>query len=88
MNNNSPEAQQLVGRAFRCDDGLVRWIIYLSTRRGYFSVLWRDDESEVWHSGGIIRADKWRGGQEVRAPQPGETYRLVGATGVENQRTA
>ena len=75
----------LVGHAFRCSDGLVRWITHLSTRN-YYSVLWRYETDDVWHSGGIVKADKWENGEEVAAPQPGETYRQAGATGVISER--
>ena len=71
----------IVGRAFRCSDGLIRWITYKS-RRGYYHLLWLNEQDGVWHSGYMVRSDKWQGGQEVAAPQPGETYRLAGATGV------
>lgn len=80
------DAARLVGRAFRCSDGLIRWITHLSTR-GYFSLLWRQDDGDIWYSGGIVKVDKWQGGEEVRSPRPGESYKLAGATGVISERT-
>lgn len=78
--------QEVVGRAFRCPDGLIRWITHLSTRN-YYSVLWRYEYEDVWHGGGIYKANKWEGGEEVAAPQPGEPYRMAGATGIISEWT-
>lgn len=82
------EASQLVGRAFRCGDGIVRWIVGLSTR-DYFSLLWLDesDGRRVWHGGGIEKIDRWQGGEEVPAPRPGDRYQLAGPTGLVSERT-
>lgn len=82
-------AEQLsrVGRAFKCPDGLIRWITNLTTR-SYYAVLWRREDEDVWYSGGIIRSDKWEEGVEVHAPQAGEVFRLAGATGIISDRTA
>lgn len=72
-----------VGRAFHCTDGIIRWVTNLSTR-GFYSVLWRSRENDVWHSGGIIRPADFYDlvVKEVPAPQPGDEYRMAGATGV------
>lgn len=77
----------LVGRAFRCADGLVRWITHHSARR-YYTLLWLDEPSNTWHSGGIVKAAKWEGGEEVAPPRPGERYRLAGAMGTVDERIA
>jgi hypothetical protein len=83
------EAAHLVGRAFRCPDGLVRWITYLSTL-GNYGVRWLDERDNTWCSGGTVSIRKWRewygGAEEVRAPQPGEKYQMVGATGMVDER--
>lgn len=79
-------AALLVGRAFRCPDGLVRWITGLSTR-DYFSLRWLDERDHTWFSGGITKIDNWEGGEEVRAPQPGESYKMCGARGMVDERT-
>lgn len=80
-------AEKLVGRAFRCPDGLVRWITGLSTR-GYYSLLWLDERSSTWFSGGLVRAHSWQGGVEVEAPKQGERYRLAGPMGTVDERAA
>ena len=80
------KALTLVGRAFRCSDGLVRWITHLSVR-GYYSLLWRRETEDVWYSGGIVKYYRWEGGKEVPAPKPGETIRIAGATGVISEIT-
>jgi hypothetical protein len=79
-------AALLVGRAFRCPDGLVRWITGLSTLDN-FSLRWLDEREGTWFSGGTLRIDKWEGGEEVRAPQLGETFRMCGARGMVEERT-
>jgi hypothetical protein len=81
VKQETSKEQQLVGRAFRCSDGLIRWITHLSTRR-YYSLLWLNEAEGVWYSGGIVKANQWEGGEEVPAPQPGQPYRIAGATGV------
>src|ERR1044071_3800844 len=89
MNESKPQhddPQSIVGRAFRGSDGLIRWITHLSTRN-YYSLLWLNEADGVWHSGGIVKADKWAGGSEVAAPQPGESYRIAGATGIVSEWT-
>lgn len=86
MRRRDLAAAALVGRAFRCSDGLIRWITHLSTRN-YYSLLWRYESDDVWESGGIIKADQWDGGAEVAAPKPGEAYKRVGATGVITEYT-
>ena len=55
----------LVGRASRCSDGLIRWITHKS-RRGYYHLLWLNESDGVWHSGYMVRADKWQGGEDAR----------------------
>lgn len=86
MKREDLAAAALVGRAFRCSDGLIRWITHLSTRN-YYSLLWLNESEGVWFSGGIIKANKWQGGEEVVAPKPGEVYKRVGATGVTTEYT-
>ena len=76
----------LVGRAFRCGDGLIRWITYLSTLDN-FGLLWLDERTNTWFSGGTVKASKWEGGEEVRAPQPGETYKQADPMGRVGERT-
>lgn len=72
----------LVGKAFRCTDGLVRWVTHLSVRN-YYSMLWLDERTNVWHDGGIIKADRWQGGEEVPVPT---TWLQAGATGIVSER--
>lgn len=81
----SPES--FVGRAFRGTDGIIRWITHFSTRK-YFTVLWLHEKSGTWHSGGIVKAHQWEGGEEVPAPQKGDVYKIAGATGLISERTA
>ncbi len=76
----------LVGKAFRCPDGLIRWITRLSAR-GYYHVLWLSEQTNVWHSGGIISAREWKATEEAPAPQAGDTYQFCEVTGVVSERT-
>jgi hypothetical protein len=68
----------------------VRWIIYLSTLDNY-GVRWLDERNNVWFSGGTVKIKKWQErygeAEEVRAPQPGESYLMAGATGLVETRT-
>lgn len=70
----------MVGRAFRCPDGLVRWVTAVS-RRGSYELRWLDESTQTWHYGGKMKATAWPGGEEVPAPRPGDTYRRASATG-------
>lgn len=81
------EFEGFVGRAFRGTDGLIRWITHFSTRK-YFTLLWLDENANVWHNGGIVKAQQWQGGDEVAAPQKGDVYQLAGATGLISERRA
>lgn len=68
---------EYVGRAFRCADGLIRWVTDQS-QRGYLRFLWLDEQENVWREGSKATLDRWTGAwapvEEVRAPQHGETY--------------
>ena len=68
-----------VGRAFRGKDGVVRWITGLSTLRNY-QLLWLRPDG-TWATGGVTPAASFTAsmyfGDEVVAPQPGETYKLA-----------
>jgi hypothetical protein len=72
----------LVGGAFRCSDGLIRWATSLSTRN-YLSILWLDESTGIWYSGGILKPSQLRDVivEEVKAPQAGEMIRRGSATG-------
>lgn len=74
----------LVGRAFRCKDGLVRWITHLSTRNN-FTLLWLNEEDKVWHMGGTLPAAKWQGGEEYPVPAMGEQYDMHGIYSVRTK---
>jgi hypothetical protein len=69
-----------VGRAFRGKDGTVRWITGKS-RAGNYQMLWLRSDG-IWTQGGTTLAASWDAsvyaGDEVPAPQPGETYKLAG----------
>lgn len=77
-----------VGKAYRGEDGIVRWITHRSTR-GNLTVKWLEEETNVWYSGGIYRPDEFHflGTQEVRAPQPGETITLSGVYGTKREES-
>lgn len=80
--------RQLEGRAWRCRDGVVRWLSNLSTR-GVLSIFWLDEERGVWHSGGTLHVDKFDAREyalEVAAPIAGHTIRVAGATGQISER--
>ena len=77
----------LIGRAFRGPDGVVRWVHAQSTR-GLLHVRWLDELSGVWFSGGTVNpwdisSEAWPLRDEVPlAPKMGETFRLCGALGM------
>jgi hypothetical protein len=78
-----------VGKAYRGTDGLVRWVTHESTRHIY-SVLWLDEESSVWYSGGKYRKNEahYIVGPEDFAPQPGDHYILMGSLGTLREMVA
>lgn len=65
----------IIGKAFRDDTGLVRWVVGKSTR-GYYQLLWLEEQTGVWHQGGISKTVPQ--GIEVSAPQLGDIYKLAG----------
>jgi hypothetical protein len=81
------QQDQRVGRAYKGKDGIVRWITDRS-RRGKYRLMWRNDAGQ-WSFGGTLNADQWPGswadGEEVPAPQPGETITVVGAMGTKSE---
>lgn len=84
------ERMPKVGKAYRSKaDGLVRWVVSKSDR-GNYDLRWLDEARNEWHFSGAIRPDemlKWVAGDEVPAPQPGDKYVLIGATGNAYERT-
>lgn len=70
----------LVGRAFRCRDGVVRWVVGQTSSTRNLHLRWLAEGSNVWHHGGSVHPKSWladeRGGPEteVATPVPGETY--------------
>lgn len=80
-----PEA----GKAYRCPDGVTRWVTGVSTR-GYLQLRWRDD-SGAWCNGGIMKLERWlkfwpSGCVEIPAPQPGEVIQVLTPMGFYEQR--
>lgn len=72
------EVEARVGQAYRCPDGVVRWITAISRRRRY-ALLWLDEKTGVWRDGGTIKPEAWPDlAEPVRAPQPGEVYKHAG----------
>lgn len=74
-----------VGRAYRCSDGVVRWVAHLS-KRGYYHLLWLEEERNVWFEGGKMKQGDatfaaFEGAESYPAPQPGETYTQMGVYG-------
>lgn len=78
------QAVEVVGTAWRCRDGLVRWFHHVS-ERGLLHIRWLDEPSGVWHDGGTVRGDRWQSTgtvEQVAAPVAGDCYSLSGATGI------
>lgn len=75
-------ALTLVGKAFRSrNDGRIRWITNLSSRKNY-TLLWLDEGTDIWWQGGHVDAatfDRFYGGDEVAAPT--DSYKLAGVFG-------
>lgn len=86
MPRKSKRGADLVGRAFRGPDGIVRWVHAQSTR-GLLHLRWLDELSGVWFSGGTadprtLGLETWPLRDEVPlAPKMGETFKLCGALG-------
>jgi hypothetical protein len=81
--------QERIGKAYRCKDGVIRWVIGLS-QRGFYQMLWLDEERQIWFSAGIIKAKNWsylEVAGEFPAPQPGDTYKQAGPTGIVTEHT-
>lgn len=82
----------MVGRAWRCADGVIRWVVGRTASTGNLHVLWLGEDSGVWYPGGTRKPKDWqqdeRGGplEEVKAPQPGEEYAYCGYTGLRTTR--
>lgn len=74
----------LIGRAFRGEDGVIRWVTWASKRQ-FYHYLWLDEERGYWYEGGYAHVSTWRAADEVPAPQPGETYTLIGALGTPRE---
>jgi hypothetical protein len=67
-----------IGNAYLCSDGLIRWITGRSIR-DYYSILWREQDSDVWHHGGVVHADEWQEG--TRVENPTGKFKVMGSTG-------
>ena len=87
-----PESGRVeLGRAYRCADGIVRWVVHRS-RRGYFHLLWLVAKLErgVWYSGGKMKSGDatfaaFSNAEPYPAPQPGETYVQMGVYGTPRE---
>lgn len=78
-----------VGEAYRCSDGIVRWVTHRS-RRGYFHLLWLEEGRGVWFDGGKMKGGDatfatFDGAEPFPAPGPGETYVKVGVYGTPRE---
>lgn len=74
-----------VGRAYRCADGIVRWVTHRSTR-GYYHLLWLEEERNVWFEGGKMKDGDatfaaFEEAEIHSAPRPGEAYTKMGVYG-------
>lgn len=74
-----------VGRAYRCSDGIVRWVVHRSTR-GYYHLLWLEEERGVWFEGGKIKDRDatfaaFENAKPYPAPAAGETFTKMGVYG-------
>ena len=74
------------GKAYLCNDGLVRWVTHVSQRK-YAHLLWHHEQTDVWHLGGRLRLPDLERivVREVFAPDG--TYSYCGVMGhVEERR--
>jgi hypothetical protein len=73
----------IVGKAFRCKDGVVRWVVHRS-KRGRLHLRWLDEENQIWHFGSTISEEQFKVQiqHETLAPQPGDVFYLCGILGV------
>lgn len=72
---------EIVGRAFRGADNIVRWV-YAQSTRGLLHLRWLDEPSGVWYSAGTANPKDHRLGQEVQmSPKIGDEYLWCGPLG-------
>ena len=76
-----------VGKAYIGQDDIVRWVTHESTR-GRFHCLWLDENAGRWHIGGSYKANEFPLGDGYPAPEPNETYLLVGSLGAVREMRA
>lgn len=76
---------EMVGRAWRCLDGVVRWVIDRTASTGNLHILWLGEDTGVWYPGGCYTAKEMRAAigllgpdTEYKPPQPGEEYTYCG----------
>lgn len=93
---DSREARQnpasRVGRAYQCEDGVIRWITGVTlTKR--VKTCWRkaSGDPQIWYAGATMSLEdflSFHPSREVPAPSSGETYIYCGYTGLREKRTA
>lgn len=76
---------EMVGRAWRCLDGVVRWVIDRTASTGNLHVLWLGEDTGVWYPGGCYHPKDLLAligplnlAHEYKPPQPGEEYTYCG----------
>ena len=74
-----------LGRAYRCSDGIVRWVVHRS-KRGYYHLLWLEEERGVWFEAGKMREgdatfSAFAQAESFPSPEPGGTFTKMGAYG-------
>ena len=77
----------LVGRAFRGPDGIVRWVHAQSTR-GLLHLRWLDELSNTWFAGGGLNpkdAPATLCEEVPLAPKMGDTFMLCGPLGTRTK---
>lgn len=84
-----PPIEPEPGKTYLCTDGVIRWVTGKGPSGAYYCC-WRDEDGDVWHSGGTFcgrwRAKRrtshpWPGGEEIEGPKPGDVVTTVGVFG-------
>lgn len=72
---------EYVGKAFRCNDGTIRWAVHLS-KRGLLHLLWLDEQENVWYSASKMSPRSFGLIVTEEVDSPKGKYLRCGATGV------
>lgn len=76
----------LLGKAWRCKDGVVRWAYGQTPSTRNLHIYWLAEDVQIWQHGGMRDPRTWSTAvdapvEEYPAPQPGERFTVGGMGG-------